>query len=155
MSRIVPGDRAPAFDTVSHDGSPLQLTKLLAAGPVVLYFYPWDETPGCTTEACAFRDAYEDFREAGAQVIGVSSDGVESHTAFAAKHRLPFPLIADVDGALRKAYGVRRFLGVLPGRVTYVIDVEGVVQHVFSAQFGASRHIDEALQVIRTSPPEV
>lgn len=150
MSQIRTGDRAPDFVAESHDGAPLKLEELLRTGPLVLYFYPRDETPGCTAQACAFRDAYEDFVDAGAQVIGVSSDDEQSHAAFATRHRLPFPLIADSDGSLRMAYGVRRTLGLLPGRVTFVIDSSGVVRHVFSAQFRAERHIAEALDVIRT-----
>lgn len=147
------GDPAPVFDTVGHDGAPLHMQQLLQNGPLVLYFYPKDETPGCTAQACAFRDAYEDFREAGAAVVGVSSDPVASHASFAARHRLPFPLIADEDGALRKAYGVRRTLGVFPGRVTFVIDGAGIVRHTFTAQFDATRHIREALDMVRSLTP--
>lgn len=116
---------------------------------VVLFFYPKDETPVCTKEACSFRDAYEDFVQAGAVVIGVSSDPAESHRAFAAGHRLPFVLLTDHDGSLRKAYGVPKTLGILPGRVTYVIDKEGVVRHIFSSQLSAERHVTEALNVVR------
>ena len=100
---------------------------------VVLFFYPKNGTAVCTKEACSFRDAYEDFFQAGAVVIGVSSDSLESHQAFASGHRLPFLLVADTDGRLRKAFGVRKTLGFLPGRVTYVIDKAGVVRHIFSA----------------------
>jgi peroxiredoxin Q/BCP len=115
-----------------------------------LYFYPKDETPGCTAEACTFRDAYEDFTDAGAVVIGVSADSLSSHEKFAAHHRLPFVLISDEDGTLRRAYDVpSSMLGMLPGRVTYVIDREGKVQHVFNSQIQAKRHVKEALEVVK------
>ena len=116
---------------------------------MVLFFYPKDGSPVCTKEACAFRDAYEDFVEAGAVVIGVSGDSEAQHQAFASNHRLPFTLVSDADGSVRKAFGVPKSMGLLPGRVTYVIDSEGIVRHVFSSQFAADRHVKEALEVIR------
>ncbi|QRK09146.1 peroxiredoxin [Archangium violaceum] len=145
------GDEAPDFNFTHKDGGPVSLKALLQKKKaVVLYFYPKDDTPGCTAQACSFRDSYESFTEAGAEVIGVSSDESTSHDAFASKHRLPFTLIPDGDGSLRKRYGVpRSFLGLLPGRVTYVIDSKGVVQHVFNSQLQATRHITEALEVIK------
>jgi peroxiredoxin Q/BCP len=114
-----------------------------------LYFYPKDETPGCTKEACAFRDSYEVFTDAGAEVIGVSSDSVESHAGFAGHHKLPFTLLSDEGGRVRKSYGVPATLGLLPGRVTYVIGRDGVVRHVLSSQVQIGRHIDSALAVVR------
>lgn len=120
---------------------------------MVLYFYPADDTPGCTAEACSFRDAYEDFTDAGAVVIGVSGDSIESHEAFTAKHRLPFTLLADVDGSLRQAYGVGKSLGIFEGRVTFVIDPEGVVREVFSSQLRAKAHQARALDTIRAGVP--
>ncbi len=116
---------------------------------VVLYFYPADNSPGCTAEACSFRDAYEDFTDAGAVVIGVSGDSASSHDGFAAKHRLPFTLVSDDDGALRAAFGVRKTLGIIEGRVTFVIDPEGVVRDTFSSQVRATAHTSRALEVIR------
>jgi peroxiredoxin Q/BCP len=115
----------------------------------VIYFYPRDDTPGCTKEACSFRDHYEEFREAGAEVIGVSSDSASSHQGFARRHRLPFLLLADRGGEVRKRYGVPATLGLLPGRVSYVIDREGIVRHVFESQLQATRHVDEALAALR------
>ena len=144
------GDEAPDFPFTLKDGSPVSLKSLLQKKAVVLYFYPKDDTPGCTKEACSFRDAYESFSDAGAEVIGVSADASAAHDAFAAKHRLPFTLVSDADGLLRQRYGVpRSFLGLLPGRVTYVIDRKGVVQHVFNSQLQATRHISEALEVVK------
>jgi peroxiredoxin Q/BCP len=115
----------------------------------VLYFYPKDETPGCTKEACAFRDSHEVFTDAGAEVIGVSSDSVDKHASFAAHHKLPFTLLADKGGAVRKSYGVPAALGVLPGRVTYVIDQSGTVRHVLNSMTDIGRHVGDALDVVR------
>jgi peroxiredoxin Q/BCP len=144
------GDKAPDFSLPDQDGKTVSLADGIAAKQwQVVYFYPKDDTPGCTAEACAFRDSYEDFTDAGALVIGVSADSAESHTAFAAKHNLPFSLLSDGDGSLRKAYDVNRSLGILPGRVTYVIDPEGVVRMAFSSQLRAKSHHTEALAAIR------
>lgn len=118
---------------------------------MVVYFYPADDTPGCTAESCSFRDSYEDFTEAGAEVVGISGDSVESHQRFAEKHRLPFHLLADVDGAAREAFGVGRTFGLLPGRVTFVIDPGGTIRKVFNSQFRPRKHIDEALATIRAA----
>lgn len=138
---------APDFILPDQDGNELSLASLRGQW-VVVYFYPKDDTPGCTVESCAFRDAHEAFTDAGVRVIGISSDDVASHRAFADKHRLPFTLLADTDGAVRAAFGVRKTLGLLPGRVTYVIDPAGTVRKVFSSQFKPKKHIDEALATI-------
>lgn len=118
-------------------------------GVLVLYFYPADETLGCTMEACRFRDEYESFTDAGATVVGVSPNALDEHRGFAEHHGLPFSLLSDADGELRRQYDVRRSLGLIPGRVTYVIDRQGVIQHVFSSQLRAKQHVDEALTVVR------
>jgi peroxiredoxin Q/BCP len=148
------GDLAPDFALPAQDGKTISL-KDFRGKNVVLYFYPKDDTPGCTREACAFRDSYEDFKDAGAEVIGVSSDSPESHQQFIAKYHLPFILLSDSDAALRRLYGVQSVTteqyGVLPGRVTYVIDKEGVVRHVFSSLFEAERHIPEAINTLKAS----
>jgi peroxiredoxin Q/BCP len=143
------GDVAPSFVAIDHQGHRLRLDDLILEGSVVIYFYPKDDTPACTTEACAFRDAYAEFVDAGARVVGVSSDSAECHQAFAARHHLPYSLIPDPQGVLRHTFGVPRTLGLLPGRVTYVIDRKGIVRHVFSSQFRAERHIEEALRTVR------
>ncbi len=143
------GDQAPDFTLPGGTGQPVRLGDLLKQRAVVLYFYPKDETMGCTAEACAFRDSHEVFREAGAEVVGVSDDSVESHRAFAAHHRLPFLLLADEGGTVRKRYGVTALLGLLKGRVTFAIDRQGIVRHVFDSQTRATRHVDEALETIR------
>ncbi len=122
---------------------------LLGKKEIVLYFYPKDFTRGCTTEAGAFRDAYESFRDAGAEVIGVSSDSVDSHRDFASDCGLPFTILSDEGGRVRKLYGVPSTLGLIPGRVTYVIDAKGVVRHVFDSQMNPRRHVDEAMKVLK------
>jgi peroxiredoxin Q/BCP len=146
------GDVAPDFTLPKQDGSKVALRDLLQKGAVVLYFYPKDDTPGCTAEACSFRDAYEDFKDAGAEVVGVSSDSTTAHQAFASKHSLPFTLVADIGGSVRKLYGVKSTLGLIPGRVTYVIDGKGVVRHVFDSQLNPTKHVREALDVLRALP---
>jgi peroxiredoxin Q/BCP len=143
------GDAAPDFTLPKQDGSTVRLQELIDRGPVVLYFYPKDDTPGCTKEACSFRDAYEDFKDAGAEVVGVSSDSAGAHKAFADKHRLPFTLVSDEGGKVRKLYGVPSTLGLLPGRVTYVIDRKGIVRHVFNSQLNPTKHVREALDALK------
>lgn len=150
--RVAVGDRAPDFMLASQSGEMVRLSEVLAERVVVVYFYPADETPVCTRESCAFRDAYEDFTEAGAEVIGISRDAVESHLAFAGRHRLPFLLLSDPDGEVHRRYGALALGGLMPRRVTFVIDREGVVRHRFSAMFKAQRHIDEALATILALP---
>jgi thioredoxin-dependent peroxiredoxin len=149
MSLPRPGDPAPDFRLPEPGGHKVALSDFVGKQPLVLYFYPKDETPGCTREACAFRDAYAEFVDAGAAVVGVSGDGGVSHAQFAARHRLPFPLLTDADGAARRAYGVPRTLGLLEGRVTFVIDKAGVIRHAFNSQIQPQRHVAEALRVIR------
>jgi thioredoxin-dependent peroxiredoxin len=149
-SQVGVGEAAPDFTLEDHRGQRVTLSDLLARGCVVLYFYPKDDTPGCTAEACSFRDQYEVLKEAGAEVVGISSDRVASHEAFAAKHRLPFILLSDPKGAVRAAYGVQRTLGLIDGRVTFVIDRQGVVRMAFSSQIRPKRHVDEALRIVRS-----
>jgi peroxiredoxin Q/BCP len=146
---IQSGDEAPDFTLPDADGKLVRLSDRRGRA-VVLYFYPKDETPGCTLEACAFRDQYEDFVDAGADVIGVSSDSSASHRTFAKRHRLPFTLLADEKGAVRKRYGVPSTFGLMPGRVTFVIDADGIVRHVFNSQLAVTRHVTEALDALRS-----
>ncbi|HJZ09871.1 MAG TPA: peroxiredoxin [Trebonia sp.] len=143
------GDKAPDFALPSQTGDQVRLSDRLGERVVVLYFYPKDNTRGCTAEACAFRDSYEVFADAGAEVIGVSSDSVDKHAAFAGKHELPFTLLSDQGGQVRKSYGVPAVLGVIPGRVTYVIDRTGTVRHVFNSMTNIDKHVGEALEVVR------
>jgi thioredoxin-dependent peroxiredoxin len=143
------GDKAPDFTLPSNTGENVTLSSYFGKKNVVLYFYPKDESRGCTKEACTFRDSYEVFKDLGAEVLGVSSQSVESHEAFANKYMLPFPLLSDKDGKVRELYGVPSTLGLIPGRVTYIIDKQGIVRHVFSSQFQAEKHIEEALNVLK------
>lgn len=146
---VAVGDKAPDFTLPSQNGESVRLYDRLGQRAVVLYFYPKDETPGCRAEACAFRDSYEVFTEAGAEVIGVSSDSVDSHAAFAGKHSLPFTLLSDSGGKVRKQYRVPASFGLIPGRTTYVIDRDGVVRHVFTSQTNIGRHVNDALDIVR------
>ena len=148
-TKVMEGQAAPDFTAPRTGGGEFRLSDLRGKSAVVLYFYPKDETPGCTAEACAFRDSYEIFVDAGAEVVGVSGDSVDSHERFAEHHELPFILISDKGGALRRQYGVKATLGVWPGRVTFVIDKDGMVRHVFASQTDAVRHVAEALETIR------
>lgn len=151
------GDVAPDFTLPDQTGTPVRLRDLLGR-TTVLYFYPKDQTPGCTIEARAFRDSYEGFAEAGAEVVGISSDSVASHRRFATKEALPFLLLSDRGGVVRELYGVEKTLGIFPGRVTFVIDTAGVVRHVYSSQLRATRHTREALEAVddlRTRPESI
>jgi thioredoxin-dependent peroxiredoxin len=143
------GDQAPDFTLPTQSGETFHLQDHVGERVIVLYFYPKDNTSGCTAEACAFRDSYEVFTEAGADVIGVSSDSVDKHAGFASQHNLPFTLLSDQGGRLRKTYGVPGVLGVIPGRVTYVIDRAGVVRHVFSSMTNIDGHVNDALRVVK------
>jgi peroxiredoxin Q/BCP len=152
--KIDVGDEAPSFTLKDQNGRDVSLSKFKGK-PTVLYFYPKDDTPGCTKQACYFRDSYEAYKTAGAEVIGISSDSVESHKAFAAKHNLPFTLLSDEGGAVRKEFGIKNdFLGALPGRQTYLLDGAGVVKLVYNNQFMPEKHISETLRVIEKIKPE-
>jgi thioredoxin-dependent peroxiredoxin len=143
------GDPAPDFTLPRMDGAPFRLSDAVRQRAVVLYFYPKDETIGCIAEACAFRDQYDVFAAAGAEVVGVSADSADSHRRFAEHHGLPFVLLTDADGAVRQRYGVGKALGLLDGRITYVIDTKGLVRHVFSSRLHPTRHVAEALRIVR------
>jgi len=144
------GNHAPIFTLPDQSGKQVSLQDFIGKSNIVLYFYPKDDTPGCTTEACAFRDSYEVFKDAGAEVIGISSDSTSSHQQFASRHHLPFTLLSDPGGVVRKLYGVPNILGLLPGRVTYVIDKQGIVRNIFNSQFAPLKHISEALRTLRS-----
>ena len=146
---IQAGDQAPDFTLPAQNGEQVRLSDRLGQRVVVLYFYPKDETSGCTAQACAFRDSFEVFTDAGAEVIGVSSDPVDKHAAFADHHKLPFILLSDAKGQLRKTYGVPSLLGVVPGRVTYVIDRTGTVRQVFNSMTNVGRHVNDALGMVK------
>ena len=147
--KLRPGDVAPNFTARTHSGASFELTSALARGPLVLFFYPKNDTPICIVEACTFRDQHETFAASGAQVVGVSSDSVESHERFRGRYDLPYTLLSDSAGELRALFGVKKTLGFFDGRVTFVIDRDARVRHVFSSALNARRHVAEALQTIR------
>jgi peroxiredoxin Q/BCP len=143
------GEHAPDFTLPNAQGKPVRLGELLARKIVVLFFYPKDETAGCTLEACTFRDRYESFTAAGAEVVGVSRDDPASHARFAAHHKLPFTLLSDVDGTVHGVYGVQTRLGFLRDRVTFVIDRAGIVRKVFTSMIDMRGHVESSLPVVR------
>ncbi len=143
------GDMAPDFTLPSQTGAKVSLSDFRGQKNVVVYFYPKDDTPGCTAESCAFRDQYEVFKEKGAEVIGISADSPESHQKFAGRYNLPFILLSDTANQVRKLFGVPSTLGLLPGRVTYVIDKAGKVRHIFNSQLNFQGHIDESLKILQ------
>lgn len=142
------GDKIPSFTAKDNCDNNFYSDSIIGKKPVVLYFYPKDDTPGCTTQACNFRDQYEDFKELGAEVIGVSGDSIESHIKFIQKFNLPFILLSDSDKKIRSLFGVKTNLfGLLPGRVTYVVDRNGIIQLIFD-DIKASNHISKAIEMI-------
>ncbi|MEM0136350.1 MAG: peroxiredoxin [Thermoplasmatales archaeon] len=145
------GDKAPDFIGMSDDGEKISLSEKLKDGPVVLYFYPKDETPGCVAEACSFRDRWEDIRKHGATVLGVSSDSVESHKKFKTNRNLQFTLISDEDKQIRKSYGATGTL--IPPRITFVIDRDGVIKEVYNSQLNAANHVEVALRSLTSLKP--
>jgi len=142
------GDRAPLVALRDADGVERRSDQL-AGQALVLFFYPKDDTPGCTMEACAFRDSYAELQALGAEVWGVSGDDASSHQRFAGKHQLPYPLLVDSGNQLRRAYGVPAVLGLLPGRVTYVIDGKGIIRHVFNNLLDGPAHRREAIEALK------
>tara|TARA_R110002124_G_scaffold16797_7_gene71163 strand:+ start:1495 stop:1953 length:459 start_codon:yes stop_codon:yes gene_type:complete len=143
------GDSIPSFKAKDTNGDDFDSQNLVGHKPLVIYFYPKDNTPGCTTQACSFRDQYEDFKDLGAEVIGISSDSVESHQKFSKQYKLPFILLSDPDKKIRKLFGVPSgMFGLLPGRVTYVTDKKGKIIMVFDSMM-ASKHIPKALEAVK------
>lgn len=150
MNKIKAGSIIPAFKLPDQNGNLFDINSVLGKKNLVIYFYPKDDSPGCTAQACSFRDQFEVFAEADALIIGISGQSVESHKEFAEKHRLSFTLLSDEGDKLRKQFGVpTNFLGLLPGRVTYIVDKTGKVIHTFDSQMQATRHVDEALKILK------
>jgi peroxiredoxin Q/BCP len=143
------GDKAPDFTLLSQMGDNVTLSEYFGKKNIVLYFYPKDETVGCTKEACSFRDSYEELTNLGAEVLGVSGQSVESHKSFASHYGLPFILLSDEGNKVRELYGVPSTMGILPGRVTYIIDKKGIVRHIFNSQTQAERHVEEAKKALK------
>jgi len=150
MKQVQKGSTVPQFALPDQNGKLFDITTVLGKKNLVIYFYPKDDSPGCTKEACTFRDQYEVFQEADAEIIGISSDDVESHRRFAEKYRLTYTLLSDEDGKVRKLFRVPSDLfGILPGRVTCVINKQGIVVHTFDSQLQAEKHIEEALAALK------
>lgn len=144
------GDKIPNFSALDTNGNVFESQSIIGKKPLVIYFYPKDDTPGCTAQACSFRDQYEDFTDLGAEVIGVSSDTVASHQKFAKQYKLPFILLSDSNKKIRNLFGVPSGLfGLLPGRVTYVADKNGTIQLIFDNNLMATKHIPKALASIK------
>jgi peroxiredoxin Q/BCP len=150
MNEIKTGSRIPEFKLKDQNGNLFDIKSVLGKKNLVIYFYPKDDTPGCTAQACSFRDQFEVFEETDAVIIGISGQSVESHKEFAIKHRLSFTLLSDEGNKIRKQFGVpTNLLGLLPGRVTYIADKTGKVIYVFNSQMQATKHVDEALRILK------
>ncbi len=149
MKELKVGDTIPNFTARDSNGNDFNSATIVGQKALVIYFYPKDNTPGCTAQACSFRDQYEDFKDLGAEVIGISSDNVASHQKFSSQFSLPFILLSDEDKKIKKLFGVPAgMFGLLPGRVTYVTDKNGVIQMVFDSVL-ATKHIPRALEAIK------
>ena len=150
MTEIKIGSSIPAFTLPDQNGNLFDINSVLGKKNLVIYFYPKDDSPGCTKEACSFRDQFEVFKEANALIIGISGQSVESHKEFAEKHRLSFTLLSDEGDKIRKQFGVpTNLLGLLPGRVTYIADKTGKVIYILNSQMQSTKHVDEALRILK------
>jgi thioredoxin-dependent peroxiredoxin len=150
MNNIKIGSNIPVFILPDQNGNLFDINSVIGKKNLVIYFYPKDDSPGCTKEACSFRDQFEVFKEADAVIIGISGQSVESHHEFALKHRLSFTLLSDVGNKIRKLFGVpTNLMGLLPGRVTYIADKTGKVIYIFNSQIKATEHVDEALRILK------
>ncbi len=141
------GDIAPDFELLDQAGQIVRLSQFRGR-TVVLYFYPKDDTYGCIAESSDFRDHYPEFKSANAEVLGISSDSPDSHARFADKYQLPFRLLSDIGAEVRLLFGVPSTLGLIPGRVTYVIDADGKVQFIFNSQFNPKSHVSQSLETL-------
>jgi thioredoxin-dependent peroxiredoxin len=150
MNKLETGSFIPDFELLDQNGETFRFRDQLGKKNLVIYFYPKDETQGCTQEACSFRDSYEDFIDSDAEVIGISNDGVKSHRSFADHHRLPFTLLSDPRGRVRNLFGVpRSLLGLVPGRTTYIADMNGKIVYIFNSQIEPLKHVEIALDILK------
>lgn len=150
MEKLTIGNQIPAFELYDQNGELFSIQSVLGKKNLVIYFYPKDDSPGCTKQACSFRDQFEVFADVDALIIGISGQSVESHLAFANKHRLNYTLLSDVGNKVRKLFGVpANFLGLIPGRVTYIVNKEGKIIYLFDSQTQAEKHINESLRVLK------
>lgn len=150
MEKLVIGSTVPQFELKDQHNQLFQLSSVLGKKNLVIYFYPKDDSPGCTKEACAFRDQFEVFKDADALIIGISAQSVDSHLKFAEKHNLNYTLLSDTGSKVRKLFGVpSNLFGLIPGRVTYLINKEGKIIYLFNSQMQAEKHVDEALRILQ------
>lgn len=150
MKKIVVGSKVPIFELKDQNGELFKLETVLGKNNLIIYFYPKDDSPGCTKEACSFRDQFKVFADADAIIIGISSQSVESHLKFAKKHRLNYTLLSDTGNGVRKLFGVpSSFFGLIPGRVTYVVNKEGKIMYLFNSQIQAEKHVNETLRILQ------
>lgn len=143
------GDKAPHFSLPDQNKHLISLSDFLGNKAVVLFFYPKDDTSGCTAESCSFRDREPDFSAFNAQVLGVSRDDDQSHQSFIAKNKLSYPLLSDTNGNVARAFGLKKTLGLIPARATFVIDKNGVIQMAYSSQLNVRGHSEEALNIVK------
>lgn len=142
------GDRLPIFSSKDTNGNIFNSQNYIGKQALVIYFYPKDETKVCTQQACSFRDNYQEFKDLGAEVIGISADSVQSHFKFKSKFSLPFILLSDNDKKLRKLFGVENDFLIIPGRQTYVVDKNGLIVMIFNSMSGTI-HIEKALKSLK------
>ncbi|MEG1005468.1 MULTISPECIES: peroxiredoxin [Bacteroides] len=148
--KVVEGSKVPAFELKNQYGELFSLDSVVGKKNLVIYFYPKDDSPGCTKEACSFRDQFAVFADADAMIIGISAQSVESHLAFAKKHRLNYLLLSDTGNKVRKLFGVpSNLFGLIPGRVTYIVNKKGEVVYLFNSQMDAEKHVDEAVRILQ------
>lgn len=148
--KVVVGSKVPAFELKDQYGALFSVDSVIGKKNLVIYFYPMDDSPGCTKEACSFRDQFAVFADADAMIIGISAQSVDSHWAFAKKHRLNYLLLSDTGNKVRNLFGVpSNLFGLIPGRVTYIVDKKGEVVYLFNSQMDAEKHVDEALRILQ------
>ncbi len=150
MSKIEIGSSIPTFELLDQDGNNFRIADVIGKKNLVIFFYPKDDSPSCTKEACSFRDQFAVFEDADALVIGISGQSVESHKKFAEKYRLKYTLLSDKGNKIRKEFGVpTNLFGLIPGRVTYIINKAGKVEYIFSSQVEATKHVDESIRILK------
>ena len=147
-NKLKPGVKAPDFELFDQNLNKFKLSDCFNKKPVVIFFYPKDQTKICTKEVCCFRDKYQEFINIGAEVVGISSDSIESHQQFSEKYHLPFRILSDPDGSVKNTYGISKVLGVIPGRETFIINKEGIIVHVCRDTFHGEFHVEKALEVL-------
>ncbi len=151
MKSIEKGDKCPDFSLLNQDGERIEIADLIGKKILVIYFYPKDNSWGCTKQACSFQESQQDFLDLDCTVIGISSDSVLSHKTFSDERHLKFMLLSDIKDEVRTMFGVpASFFGLIKGRVTYIVDKNGIVQGVYNSQVNATNHIPKAIEIIKS-----